>query len=64
MTEPEYPYVWHWRDGGPRQRAALDRKGQRCRVIVRGSNGNLLIEFEDGFRTVAPRHAIRKAPAS
>lgn len=56
-----WTHVWHWRNGAPRHRSALDRKGQRCRVLCGSSNGNLLIEFDDGYRTVAPRHAIRRA---
>jgi hypothetical protein len=35
------------------------RVGQRCRLLAQGSNGNRLVEFEDGFRTVAPLYATR-----
>jgi hypothetical protein len=51
-------HVWYWR------RFLGERKGQRCRLWVRSSsNGNVGIEFEDGYRTVAPRYAVRKLVA-
>lgn len=52
----------HARWGTPRYipHPLADRVGQPCRVLARGRNGNLLIEFEDGYRVVAPRHAIRR----
>lgn len=53
-----YPYVWFWK------KWRGDRKGHRCRVLARGKRGgphNVLVEFEDGERVVAPRFAIRKA---
>lgn len=52
---PEYPLVWHWRKFLPA------RKGQACRRVCQGRNGNVLVEFRDGFRVVAPRYAVRKA---
>ncbi len=54
-----YPYVWSWRASRFR---ALDRHGQRCRVVCRGSMNSALIEFEDGFRSVVSRNGLRKAP--
>ena len=39
----------------------IDRKGQRCRVIARGRMNSVLVEFEDGFRVVTSRYAIRRA---
>jgi len=50
-----YDHVWFWR------KFLGERKGTRCRRICQGRNGNVLIEFADGYRTVAPRYAIRKA---
>lgn len=49
-----FPYVWFWsvKHG--------DRKGQRCRVWARGAMNSIGVEFEDGFRTVTARHAVRK----
>jgi hypothetical protein len=60
--EDRFPLVWHWRGhDGVWQRSCVARKGQRCRRLCQGRNGNVLVEFEDGFRTVAPRHAVRRA---
>jgi hypothetical protein len=59
--EDQFPLVWHWRGHeGVRQRSCVQRKGQRCRRLFQGRNGNVLVAFEDGFRTVAPRHAVRR----
>lgn len=50
-----------------------DRKGQRCRVLARSrlfpripnkkrrGMGSILLEFEDGFKIVTSRYAVRKA---
>jgi hypothetical protein len=57
--DPEQPaqtgYVWFWR------KFLGERKGQPCRRICQGRNGNVLVEFADGFRVVAPRYATRRA---
>jgi hypothetical protein len=37
-----------------------DRTGQPCRVLARGRNGNILVEFADGFKAVTLRFAVRK----
>lgn len=37
-----------------------ERHGQLCRVLCRGRNGNLLVEFQDGVRHVMPWRAVRK----
>jgi hypothetical protein len=37
-----------------------DRHGSPCRVIARGRNGNILVEFEDGFKAVTPRFSVRR----
>ena len=59
---PDFPYVWHWR-AHPDElwMTQLDRKGQRCRVLARGTMNSALIEFEDGFRSVVSRNGLRKA---
>jgi hypothetical protein len=49
--------VWWWRVNLPH------RKGDRCRVIARGSMNSCCIEFEDGERHICSRFAVRKAPA-
>ena len=53
-----YDMIWIWNPNGFR---ILDRKGQHCRVVVRGKKNSALLEFEDGFRVVASRNGIRKA---
>lgn len=52
-----FSYLYVWRANAIR---TLDRKGQRCRVLVRGKMNSALIEFEDGFRAVVSRNALRK----
>jgi hypothetical protein len=47
-------YLWHWRTRLP------TRKGQPCRVLVRGGMNSVLVEFEDGQKAVTSRYAIRK----
>jgi len=47
-----YPYRYAWN--------RMDRKDQRCRVLVRGKMNSCLIEFEDGFRAVTSRNALRR----
>ncbi len=41
-----------------------ERKGHRCRVLVRSRRMNsCLVEFEDGYRVVTSRNSVRRAPA-
>ena len=47
-------YVW----GNNPRRAAY--RGRRCRVVARGSLGSVLVEFEDGERTVTSARAVRR----
>ena len=60
MAEPkagtpcdDFPYVYRWnrRQG---------RKGQFCKVLVRGTMNSCSVEFEDGYRMVTSRNAIMK----
>lgn len=48
-------YLWHWRSRLP------ERKGRRCRVLVRGARNSVLVEFDDGLRVVTSRYALRRA---
>ena len=48
----DFPYLYFWNRMG--------RKGQRCRVIVRGKMNSAWIQFEDGFEAVTSRNALRK----
>ena len=51
----QIPYVWGPRCGG------FDRKGQTCRVLVRGKRNSAVAEFADGFKAVVSRNALRRA---
>lgn len=59
MTPPgrvrAYDHIWYWRSRLP------ERKGQRCRVLVRGQMNSVLVEFEDGTTVVTSRYAVRRA---
>jgi len=51
----DYPYIWRVKSRLP------NRKGQRCRVILRGGMNSALVEFEDGERVVTSRNYLRRA---
>lgn len=51
-------FVWFWR---PSWWRPVDRKGKPCRVVARGKMNSILVEFEDGFRVVTSRYAVRRA---
>lgn len=54
-----FPLVWFWRKRLP------ERKGQRCRVLVRACRMNsVLIEFVDGYQVVTSRYAVRAASSA
>lgn len=38
----------------------MGRKGQLCRMLVRGKMNSCLIEFEDGYLAITSRNALRK----
>lgn len=63
----DFPYVWFWRQkpgwdrGTPPRVFDRGRKGERCRVVCRGTMNSALLEFEDGFRTVTSRNGLRRA---
>jgi len=48
----EFPYLYAWN--------RIGRKGQLCRVICRGTMNSCLLEFEDGYKAVTSRNALRK----
>lgn len=50
----DWTHRWFWRKRLP------ERKGQLCRVLVRGRMNSILVEFEDGYRVVTSRFAVRK----
>jgi len=47
-------HTWRWKKYLP------DRFGQGCRVIARGKLNSALVEFEDGYRVITSRYAVRK----
>ncbi len=55
--------VWRWRRTkyGPLCDDLQGRFGTLCRVFARGMNGSIGVEFEDGYRVVAPRYAVKRA---
>lgn len=55
-----FPYFWAWGESAHR---VFDRprKGDRCRVVCRGSMNSALVEFEDGYRVVTSRNGLRRA---
>jgi hypothetical protein len=53
-----YDHVWFWRARLP------ERKGERCRVLVRGKRNTVLVEFEDGVRVTTSRYAVRRSGAA
>jgi hypothetical protein len=57
MIGNDYPYVWFW---NPRM-GEKNRKGMRCRVLIRGGRNTALVELEDGERVYVSRNVLRKA---
>jgi hypothetical protein len=59
MAEPVYVFAW----GNNERRAQL--KGRRCRVLVRGGKGTVLVEFLDsGERVTCSFRALRAVRAA
>ncbi len=59
-----YDRIWRWRRTryGPLHPALEGRSGARCRIFVR-ARMSIGVEFEDGYRVVTMRYAVRKAEA-
>ena len=53
-AEPGYIFRWGkpYFDG--------ERKGQSCKLLVRGGRNSALVEFEDGCIAVVSRNALRR----
>ena len=49
-----YPYYWRVNTRLP------ERKGQPCRVLVRGKKNSCLVEFADGYKVVTSRNYMRR----
>jgi hypothetical protein len=47
-------HTWRWK------KILGHRFGQPCRVLVRGRMNSILVEFEDGYKVVTSRWAVRK----
>jgi hypothetical protein len=69
-----YPYVWAWRNRTITQPYPIDqpaqvpwfgdgvdRTGQPCRVIARGTMNSAWVAFPDGFQVVTSRGGLRRA---
>ena len=52
-----FDHVWNWRKNAMR---TVDRKGELCRVLARGARNSVLVEFEDGFKVITSRYAVRR----
>jgi len=49
-----FDHVWFWRCRLPQ------RKGQRCRVLVRGGKNTVAVQFEDSEIVFTSRYAVRR----
>lgn len=54
-----FPYTYTW--GNNEKRATY--KGRRCRILARGTMRSVLIEFENGERTVSSVRSLRRSSA-
>lgn len=52
-----YTHIWNWH---PRM-GERNRKGLRCRILVRGGRNSALVEMEDGEWVVCSRNCLRRA---
>lgn len=52
----DFPYVWNWRQ----KPVGRDRKGQPCRVLVRGALNSALVEWDDGYKAITSRNGLRR----
>jgi hypothetical protein len=48
-------HVWYWR---PRL-GEKDRKGMKCRILLRAKKNTIAVELEDGEQVVCSRNAVR-----
>ncbi len=52
-------YTYRWR----RVLGGVARFGQPCRVTARGRMNSVRVEFDDGWRAITSRNAVRRKPA-
>lgn len=57
IKSDKFDHVWYWHAQPMRP---INRKGQRCRVLVSGAKNSVLVEFPDGFKVVTSRYAVRR----
>ena len=60
VTLAEFPYVYRWAKYLGMAVCGGNRKGQFCKVIVRGQRNSCVIEFPDGYQAVTSRNALRR----
>ena len=48
-------HTWFWKTRLP------ERKGQPCKVLAHGKMNSILVEFQDGYKVVTSRYAVRLA---
>jgi len=55
----DHVFYWYTRKRGM---SGPERKGQRCRVLVRGSPRfrSVLVEFDDGAQVITDAYAVRR----
>lgn len=61
LVVAEFPYVYRWAKYLGLPVLGGERKGQLCKVLVRGKRNSCLIEFPDGVQAVTSRNALRRA---
>lgn len=50
-----FNHIWFWKTRLP------ERKGHACRKLARGRMNSILVQFEDGYKVVTSRFAVRLA---
>ncbi|MEO7840755.1 MAG: hypothetical protein ABIU06_15540 [Anaerolineales bacterium] len=47
-------HYWYWKSRLP------DRNGQACRILARGKMNSIVVEFQNGYKVITSRYAVRK----
>jgi hypothetical protein len=53
---PNFDHVWFWNS----RMGERNRKGIKCRVMIRGGRNSILVELEDGEKVITSRYAVRR----
>lgn len=56
IDDPSYPLVWHWKT----KPIGRPCRGERCRIVASGRLNSVLVEFQDGWRVLTSRYAVRR----